>query len=286
MGQDDIDAVERLAATAAGVDGFRALGDVNWADPATGVVARDDGADRPAGYAHLTRDPSGWAVRFVIEPLRRDDATIADDLVAAAIDVAKAEGGGHLQLWVTKPDGSDDARAAAKGLGDVRDLYQMRRPLPVGEPFELETRPFRPGLDDAAWLTVNNRAFSWHPEQGGWDESILKARQAEPWFDTAGFLLHEEDGRLAGFCWTKIHAEEDPPLGEIYVIAADPDWHGTGLGRRLTLAGLDYLAGRGLTIGMLYVDASNTPAVNLYLKLGFAIEHIDRAYGGDIGGLR
>jgi mycothiol synthase len=288
MAPGDIEAVEQLVATAAEADGFRALGDVDWDHPATGLLARDEGGDqRVVGYAHLTREPSGWALRFVVEPGRRGAGhDVAGDLVTAAIGALREQGGGHLQLWVTKPTGADDALAVARGLPDVRDLYQMRRPLPVDEPFALDTRPFRPGIDDAAWLTVNNRAFAWHPEQGGWDEAMLKAREAEPWFDPAGFLLHEEGGRLAGFCWTKIHTEEDPPLGEIYVIAADPDWHGTGLGRRLTLAGLDYLAGRGLAIGMLYVDASNIPAVHLYEKLGFTIEHIDRAYGGEIGGLR
>jgi mycothiol synthase len=152
----------------------------------------------------------------------------------------------------------------------------------VGEPWQLETRPFRPGRDDDAWLAVNNRAFHWHPEQGGWDAATLKAREAEEWFDPEGFLLHEEGGRLAGFCWTKVHADHDPPLGEIYVVAVDPDWQGTGLGRKLVLAGLDSLYHRGLTVGMLYVDATNRPALKLYIDLGFTIDHLDRAYVGDI----
>jgi mycothiol synthase len=287
MGQSGLDGVRHLAERAATADGYHALGDVNWLDPGagvTGVVAWDDGDQEPVGYGRLTREPSSWAFRSVVDPARRaGGSAIADDLLAAAIGEVRREGGGRLQLWVTKPDGADDERATSRGLTDVRDLYQMRRPLPVGEPWELEVRPFRPGLDDEAWLRVNNRAFAWHPEQGGWDEAMLKAREAEPWFDPDGFLLHTEGDRLAGFCWTKIHADEHPPLGEIYVIAADPDWHGTGLGRRLTLAGLDYLAGKGLTIGMLYVDAANAPAVTLYVKLGFTIDHIDRAYGGEVG---
>ena len=33
---------------------------------------------------------------------------------------------------------------------------------------------------------------------------------------------------------------------------------------------------------MLYVDATNAPAVKLYVELGFTVNHIDRAYTGDI----
>jgi ribosomal protein S18 acetylase RimI-like enzyme len=34
---------------------------------------------------------------------------------------------------------------------------------------------------------------------------------------------------------------------------------------------------------MLYVDAGNTKAVKLYDSLGFSLDHVDRAYVGDVG---
>jgi mycothiol synthase len=88
---------------------------------------------------------------------------------------------------------------------------------------------------------------------------------------------------MAGFCWTKVHADEDPPLGEIFVIAVDPAFHGRGLGRGLTLAGLDHLTDRGLTVAMLYVEADNDVALGLYRDLGFTIHHRHRWYRGPAG---
>ena len=85
-----------------------------------------------------------------------------------------------------------------------------------------------------------------------------------------------------GWSWPGVHADDDPPVGEIFVIAVDPDFHGHGLGRSLTLAGLDHLSGKGVPVGMLYVDAENTAALQLYRSLGFTRHHTDRAFVGDV----
>ena len=55
-----------------------------------------------------------------------------------------------------------------------------------------------------------------------------------------------------------------------------------GLGRQLVLAGLDWLTGRGIRTAMLYVDADNEGALHLYEEMGFSLDHVDRAYVGDI----
>ena len=206
------------------------------------------------------------------------------EALARDLDIIAVSGGGPVFVWVSSPAAGDDDIALAAGLRLGRDLLQMRVGLPLDVPMpELAWRPFEPGTDDAAWLEVNNRAFDWHPEQGGWTADILDEHMSEPWFDPPGFLLHERDGRLAAFCWTKVHRDQDPPLGEIYAIAVDPDFHGAGLGRAITVAALDWLhRERGITIGMLYVDSANEPAVRLYERLGFTVHHIDRAYAGEI----
>ena len=286
MDPDDVAAVTDLLDDAAAADGYRPMGEPHWLELQqggghgfAGLIATEPGRHRPVGYAQLGRGLHGWAIEYVIGPdHRRALGTLGPELLGRALAIVAAEGGGDVHLWVSRPTAEHDAVAAAVGLARDRELFQMRRPLPVGEEYELATRPFVVGADEQAWLTVNNRAFSPHPEQGGWDLDTVRAREKESWFDPEGFLLHEVGGRLAGFCWTKVHLEVDPPLGEIYVIAVDPDFQGRRLGRRLVLAGLDHLAAQGLAVGMLYVDSDNAPAVNLYQHMGFAIDHLDRAY--------
>jgi mycothiol synthase len=207
------------------------------------------------------------------------DLTTATVLLDDALAKVTAAGGGDFSLWVSRPTPDHDALARLVGLTQSRDIFQMRRPLPADDPpAGFVTRPFRVGEDEEAWLTVNNRAFAGHPDQSAWDRDLLRQRMAEPWFDPNGFLLHERDSRVAGFCWTKIHDTTVPPLGEIYVIAVDPDFTGLGLGRALTLAGLSWLHRQGLGAGMLYVDAANAPALGLYRDLGFTVDHVDRGY--------
>ncbi len=159
----------------------------------------------------------------------------------------------------------------------------MRVGLPISAPAPtITTRPFRVGQDEDAWLRVNNRAFAAHPEQGAWTIDILRSRQQQPWFNPNGFLLHDIDGELAGFCWTKVHLDTQPVLGEIYVIAVDPDQSGRGLGRELTVSGLRYLHQIGAPVGMLYVDSTNERALSMYRSLGFVAHHTQRAFVGNV----
>lgn len=287
----EIAEVGALIAAAERADGHRPLSDHLWLDLAqggregfAGLLAWEPGHEHPVAYAQLSRGNSSWALELVVHPHHRYEMhAIGPELLQTALDVVGETGGGSVHWWVFEPTRAHVDLAASLGLRQGRRLLQMRRPLPLGDSTDLATRSFRPGVDESAWLAVNNRAFSAHPEQGGWDLETLRAREREAWFDPEGFRIHERDGRIAAFCWTKVHHDHEPVLGEIYVIAVDPDFHGLGLGRAVTLAGLDHLARVGVPMAMLFVDADNAAALGLYRELGFEVHRTDCAFVGEIG---
>jgi mycothiol synthase len=253
------------------------------------LLARHEGV--LVGYAHVdTTDPiEGAAAELVVHPLHRRRG-LGRALVTAAMavaDEATDQPPGRLRLWAHGDHPSATALAMRLGFERWRVLFQLRRSLfaPVPEPAlpaGVSIRPFEPGVDDEAWVALNAAAFADHPDQGRWTIEDLRIRIKEPWFDPAGFLLaqRDSDGELLGFHWTKIHGEvrreadgathAHDPLGEVYVLGVSPAAAGTGLGTALTLAGLRHLRGRGLDQAMLYVDETNTRAVALYSRLGFA----------------
>jgi len=252
------------------------------------VLARDRGV--LVGFALLSPAQDGSTVLHVVAD-RAPWADGTDDAVGSALiwrAVTEAPADAPVHLWAMHAGPADDDRARAHGFVAERDLLQMRVPLPLAPDVvtatrPLPTRPFVPGRDEEAWVDTNNRAFAGHPEQGGWTVEQLRERMAAEWVELDGFLVADDpDGAgLIGSCWTKVHRDRTPVLGEIYVIAVDPRHHGQGWGRSLTVSGLESLWRRGVTVGMLYADASNGVAVALYTSLGFTIDHVDRSYRRD-----
>lgn len=290
----DVAIVRALAEAAGAADGHPPFGDAVWRDlraPSEHsmlFVALD--GDQPVGALHaIAADDRSVTAALVVHPDRRSD-DVGTALIAEGLTVLARHGSRHVSLWMFGADDQADAVAAAASLEVERELWQMRVPLPLDEeprwPPGITTRPFVVGQDEAAWVTVNNRAFVNDPDQGGWSDDDLRKLESEPWFDPRGFLLATDEEGLAGFCWTKVHPPAPPnepvALGEIYVIGVDPDRQGTGLGRALVVGGLASLHEHGTPVGMLFVDAANTSAVALYRKLGFDVTRVDRTYGREL----
>jgi mycothiol synthase len=267
-------------------------GAADVAEGARVLLAHDKDADTLAGFAVLTPGPdASVSVHLVLDPERRRDDRFHDALVGRAVNEATSAGAESVHLWAFRASDDDDRRAEGLGFTKERDVLQLRVPLPLGPSVRdaarpLATRPFVVGRDEEAWVRTNNRAFAGHPEQGSWTRHQLDERLGAAWVDLAGFLVADDPahpGHLIGSCWTKVHRDRDPALGEIYVIAVDPDHHGNGWGRSLAVAGLNWLAGQNVPVGMLYTEADNTSAVSLYGSLGFTPDHVDRSYRRDTG---
>lgn len=261
-----------IIVSATALDGVAPVGDQVLRelgrDDTRHLLARD--GDVVVGYLNLGSEMA----EAVVRPAARRRG-IGTELIRTGL----AEGGPRTRIWAHGDLAPARALASALGLHPVRELLQMRRslsdlPEKVGHH---DIRTYAGPDDDAELLRVNNAAFSWHPEQGGWTEADIDERRAESWFDPAGLFLAFEGPRLLGFHWTKIHS---PDLGEVYVVGVDPDAQGRGLGAELTLLGLHHLAGR---LGpqaevTLYVEGDNAAAVKTYRRLGFVVYSADVAY--------
>ena len=250
------------------------------------IATGDAGAS--VGYLNLTPEMA----ELVVHPQARRRG-VGKALIAAALHRTED----RIRFWAHGTLPAAKATAGALGLNPVRELMQMRRSLrDLSEPEVpdgIEIRTYAGPSDDAELLRVNNAAFAWHPEQGGWTEAEIEERRGEGWFDPAGLFLAFDRGsdRLLGFHWTKVHAEEAKTgevskIGEVYVVGVDPQAQGRGLGRLLTRVGVASLA-RVLAdepdpVVMLYVESDNTAAVHTYERLGFSVHSVDTAYAANI----
>ncbi|RDH78838.1 mycothiol synthase [Mycolicibacterium moriokaense] len=294
LGEREQRVIRALIAEATKTDGVAPVGEQVLRelghDRTRHLIALD--GDDVVGYLDLapaTADEPAMA-ELVVGPRRRRRG-IGSTMARTAL----AEGGPGTRIWAHGDLAPARATAKSLGLAVARELLQMRRSLPgagwpttelpeVTIPAGVRVDTYRGPDDDAELLRVNNAAFAWHPEQGGWTEADIAERRAEAWFDPEGLFMafDEQTGALLGFHWTKVH---DDALGEVYVVGVDPAAQGRGIGATLTLIGLHHLADRlaeadSPTV-MLYVEAENSPAVNTYRRLGFEVYAIDVAYAAD-----
>ena len=280
--------VRALAAAATEADGVSPLNEatrLRLNEPGDGLVhVRATANGRLLGYGQLDlTDPDGPAAdaELVVDPAARRAGVGTAVLARLRAEAGRRE----LRVWAHGSGVAAAALARRAGLAPVRELLRMQRPatgLPPrpDPPAGTAIRTFVPGRDEQGWLAVNAAAFAGHPEQGRWTADDLAAREAEPWFDPAGFFLAvdaERSGTITGFHWTKL--ERGERTGEVYVIGVHPDAQGSGLGRVLLLTGLHHLADHGATAIELYVEG-DSPAVRLYQRTGFTVAARDIMYAG------
>lgn len=261
--------------------------------------------DRVVGVLAVDGAEEDTTAEIAVDPDHRKQG-VATALLQA---LAASYGPEHqINLWSHGDLAGAQALAGVRGARTVRELLKMsvdctatghRDALLAGRDdatgriaeagltvLDYPTACDRFGADvvDAEWVRVNNDAFAWHPEQGGWDVDRLRRDRDTDWFDPAGVLMLWDDAggtgdaECMGFHWTKRPA--DDPHGEVYVVCLADGARGRGLGGPLTLLGIGYLIDGGAQAVDLYVEGDNAPAVATYRKLGFEVVHRDVVYRG------
>jgi mycothiol synthase len=266
-------------------------------DHADGVITLNEQACLQLKYRGL-RDASLWLGDGGFALLHGEilDLAVHPDSrgrgVGTALAAAALGATDRVEAW-SHADHPGAARIAARfRIPRERELRIMSRPAsePVGDivvPPGVRVRSFEP-TDEAALLEVNAAAFAHHPEQGHMTSEDFRERTAEAWFDPQGLFLavpdeDDPDLPLLGFHWTKVHRDEDPPYGEVYVVATNPRAAGRGLGTLLTKVGLAHLATQGVDEVILYVDGDNDPAIAVYEGQGFRSVRTEVQYRGATG---
>ncbi len=111
----------------------------------------------------------------------------------------------------------------------------------------------------------------WRVSQEKAVEDVCAAEDTNVW-------VAIDAGSAVGFVAVKIHSESS--MGEIYMVAVDPDFQGHGIGSALAEFALSWMKDAGISIAMVETggDPGHAPARRIYEKLGFGLLPIARYF--------
>lgn len=149
----------------------------------------------------------------------------------------------------------------------VRGDLEVQEPT-VPEGFEI--RSFRPGVDEDAWCTVRNAAFSTlkGSETPITPEMVAKMPTESDYLDGGMMILYEYD-QPVGVVRGAEDEYEGSAIMNIGPLAILPEYQGKGLGRALLRASIKFSKEKGYKRCVLCVNADNEQAKALYLQEGF-----------------
>ncbi|MCC5635031.1 GNAT family N-acetyltransferase [Nostoc sp. CHAB 5844] len=118
------------------------------------------------------------------------------------------------------------------------------------------------------------RAFypdNWRVNQQKAVEDVCAAEDTNVW-------VAINAGSTVGFVAVKLHSEDS--MGEIYMVAVDPDFQGQGIGSALIQFVLNWMKDTEMSIAMVETggDPGHAPARHTYEKMGFGLFPVARYF--------
>ena len=198
-------------------------------------------------------------------------------LLRDSIGGARSSGARLLHIQ-TALDASDDRHLLeSEGFEKIKDFWQMR-----WEGAELPALRLRPGFrlksfetdkDEATLTELQNTAFG---ENWGFCPNTVEQIAARVRVKTSppeGIIFIMDGDRAAGYNWTQRIRNAHGHIGFVAMTGVHPSYRGNGLGTAIVVSGMEHLVSMGVNAVELEVDAENTPARELYLKLGYRMVH-------------
>ncbi|MBE7384128.1 MAG: GNAT family N-acetyltransferase [Leptolyngbya sp. SIO1E4] len=111
----------------------------------------------------------------------------------------------------------------------------------------------------------------WRVSQQKAVEDVCAAEDTHVW-------VAIDAGSTVGFVAVKLHSENS--MGEVYMVAVDPDFQGHGIGRALMEFALSWMKEAGMSIAMVDTggDPGHAPARYTYEKVGFELWPVARYF--------
>jgi len=204
---------------------------------------------------------------------------LATRLFSCAIRRARELGVGVVHVNITADNAAAQNMLSGLGFSLVRQFHELRLDMASVHWSDinrtaLECRHLQAN-EEAELTRIQNRAFAghWGYNPNTVEEITYKTHLSD--FSPEDVILACDGDKIGGFCWTRVAFEGGSASGEregqIYMIGVAPDYRGKGVGKKLLLAGLNYLKSKGLKIAVLFADSENEAACALYKSIGFRV---------------
>jgi GNAT superfamily N-acetyltransferase len=132
---------------------------------------------------------------------------------------------------------------------------------------ELSLRAWEP-VHESMRQVMGDEIFDLH-HQPVWRTRQRKDVEAVLDDDEAAVWVAERDGAVIGWVAAILHRDER--MGEVHMVAVEPDHQGHGIGTELTDVATDWMREAGMTHAVILTggDAGHAPARRTYEKAGY-----------------